>query len=303
VRRLPFLAACCLTCVWVFGQVVRDGTLAGQLAFYLPSAAVVAALAGLALLRIAYGHRREAAVLGLLALAPLAWVVAVENRWAPAVAAIPAPAGLRLVHWNVRHGWGWARLAPDAIAARADLYVFSEPPYSARERDVARARGFTGATMHLGEMALVARGTLGKPEWLSHDALQAVLVPWRVDGATWNLLLVDLLSDVRIRRDPLLHRLRLLAEQGKADVILGDLNAPRRSRALTPPPPGFVHAYEAGGSGWSATWPVPLPLWAIDQCLVGPRLQVVRYRLGFRRGSDHRMQVVDVVPRYHENIP
>jgi endonuclease/exonuclease/phosphatase family metal-dependent hydrolase len=92
----------------------------------------------------------------------------------------------------------------------------------------------------------------------------------------------------------------MLAEQHEADVILGDLNAPRRSRALTPPPPGFVHAYDAAGSGWSATWPVPLPLWAIDQCLVGPRLQVVGYRLGFRRGSDHRMQVVDMVPRYHE---
>jgi hypothetical protein len=50
-----------------------------------------------------------------------------------------------------------------------------------------------------------------------------------------------------------------------------------------------VHAYDVAGSGWSATWPIPLPLWAIDQCLVGPRLQVVVHTaLGFRRGSDHR---------------
>jgi hypothetical protein len=30
--------------------------------------------------------------------------------------------------------------------------------------------------------------------------MEAVLVPWHVDGATWNLLLVDLPSDVRIAR-------------------------------------------------------------------------------------------------------
>ena len=303
MRRLPSLAAFLMIGTWGVGQIVRDRTLAGQVAFYLPSALVCVALAGLALLRLVYGRRRQAAVWALIALIPLAWVMGVENRWTPAVAASAGVGRLRIVHWNIRHGWGWARIAPDAIAARADLYVFSEPPYAARERDVARARGFTGATLHLGEMSVIGRGTLGKPEWLAHDAMQAVLVPWSVDGATWNLLLVDLPSDIRIARDPLLRRVRLLAEQGEADVILGDFNAPRRSRALTPPPPGFVHAYDAAGSGWSATWPIPLPLWAIDQCLVGPRLQVVHYRLGFRRGSDHRMQLVDLMPRYHVGTP
>jgi hypothetical protein len=303
VKRLPWLAAACLTCAWGFGQIVRDRTFLGQLAFYLPSAAVALALAILALLRLAYGHRREAGVWALIALLPLTWVLAVENRWTPPAAASPGMGRLRIVHWNVRHGWGWARIAPDAVAARADLYVFSEPPYAARERDVARARGFRGATLHLGETAVVGRGTLGKPEWLAHDALEAVLVPWSVDGATWRLLVVDLQSDIRIARDPLLRRLRVLAERSGADVILGDFNAPRRSSALTPPPPGYVHAYDAAGSGWSATWPIPIPLWAIDQCLVGPRLQVVGYRLGFRRGSDHRMQLVDLMPRYHERTP
>ena len=299
MRRLPPLAALCLIGAWGAGQIVRDRTLAGQLAFYLPSAVVCGGLAVLALLRLVHGRRRQAAVWALIALLPLAWVMGVENRWTAAGAASAGMGRLRIVHWNIRHGWGWARIAPDAIAARADLYVFSEPPYAARERDVAKARGFTGATLHLGEMAVIARGKLGKPEWLSHDAMQVILVPWSVDGATWNLLLVDLPSDVRIARDPLLRRVRVLAEQREADVILGDFNAPRRSRALTPPPPGFVHAYDAAGSGWSATWPIPLPLWAIDQCLVGPRLQVVHYRLGFRRGSDHRMQLVDLMPRYH----
>ena len=299
MRRLPPLAALCLIGAWGVGQIVRDRTLAGQIAFYLPSAAVFVALAGFVLLRWAYGRKREAMAWAGIALLPLVWVLAVENRWTPAAGASPGKGRLRIVHWNVRHGWGWARIAPDAIAARADLYVFSEPPYAARERDIARARGFTAATLHLGEMAVVGRGVFGKPEWLSHDVLEVVRIPWHVDGATWNLLLVDLQSDIRIPRDPLLRRLRVLAERSAADVVLGDFNAPRRSRALTPPPPGYVHAYEAAGSGWSATWPIPLPLWTIDQCLVGPRLEVVGYRLGFRRGSDHRMQLVDLAPRYH----
>jgi hypothetical protein len=301
VRALLFALAWAALLAWSLGQVVGDATYAGQLAFYVPSPLVAALLGFCALVYRLKGRRRLALAAGLAALVPLAFVLCVEQRFtaAPAAAA-PGTKTLRIVHWNVRRGMEWERVVPIAVGAHADLYAFSEPPSGKREREVAAARGFTPETLRVGDVSLVARGSLGKPEWLSQDVLQAVLVPWVVDGRTWNVLLVDLPSDLRLARDPSLRRLREILDARRPDLVLGDLNAPRRSRALTPPPQGFVHAYDAAGSGWSATWPMPLPLWSIDHCLVGPRLRVVGYRLQGSSASDHRMQVVDVATGYHE---
>lgn len=287
-----------LALAWGFGQVVRDGTYLGQLAFYVPTPVVAVALGGMATIAWARARRRMAAAAAIAGLLPLVFLLAVEHRWTPAVTAPPGAAGLRVVHWNVRRGRDWAGAVPVAVRQRADLYAFSEPPYGGHARDVGDALG-DGAPLPVGEVALVARGTLGTPRWLSQGPLQAVLVPWTVDGATWRLLLVDLVSDVRVARHPLLTRLRDLIDAEQPDLVLGDLNAPRRSRALTPPPAGFVHAYDVAGRGWSATWPMPVPLWPIDQCLVGPRLRVTGYRLRGSRASDHRMQVIELAPRYH----
>ena len=77
------------------------------------------------------------------------------------------------------------------------------------------------------------------------------------------------------------------------DLVVGDFNAPRRSRALSPLPSGFVHAYEAVGSGWSYTWPVLCPLYSIDHCIVGQRIHPVVYNLESSWHSDHRRQVLE----------
>jgi endonuclease/exonuclease/phosphatase (EEP) superfamily protein YafD len=295
--RLLSLPAWALAVTWGLGQVLRDATYWSQLAFYVPTPLVAAVMLTVALLWRLRGRTRPAAAFGVAALLPLAFMVAVEHRWTrPAVAAPPADAiRLRVVHWNVRRGRFWDRVVPRAVAAGADLYAFSEPPYGGREREVAAARGFTAPPLRLGELALAARGRLGTPRWLSGGALQAVLVAWEVDGRTWSVLLADLPSNLQFARDPQLQRLRALLERHRPDLVLGDLNAPRRSRALAPLPPGFAHGYEAAGRGWSATWPMPLPIWSIDQCLVGPRLRVTGYRLRGSSASDHRMQIVDLV--------
>ena len=91
-------------------------------------------------------------------------------------------------------------------------------------------------------------------------------------------------------RDPNLREIVAWIERRQPDVVVGDFNAPRRSRALQPAPEGYAHAYESSGSGWSYTWPSLLPVLAIDQCLIGPRISPGRYRLGTSLLSDHRIQ-------------
>ncbi|MDQ1347436.1 MAG: vancomycin resistance protein VanJ, partial [Acidobacteriota bacterium] len=111
---------------------------------------------------------------------------------------------------------------------------------------------------------------------------------------TLGVLAVNVISSPRIPRDPLLERVVEMIERRSPDVVLGDFNAPRRSRALARLPAGFRHAYDAAGSGWSATWPARLPLLAIDQTIVGPRLEVRAYSLHTTRISDHRLQLTEL---------
>jgi len=66
----------------------------------------------------------------------------------------------------------------------------------------------------------------------------------------------------------------------RPDLVAGDFNAPRRSRAISPLPAGFAHAYDLAGCGWSYTWPVICPLYAIDQCIVSNSVRPIRYELG-----------------------
>jgi endonuclease/exonuclease/phosphatase (EEP) superfamily protein YafD len=231
----------------------------------------------------------------LLALAPAAVALLVECRWAPGPAA-PAAGGatLRVVHWNVSGGWVGPELQAREIAGhRPDLVVLSEAPERVARRVAPALPGFRHATF--GSLTLLAR-ELADGEWLERDRrLQVVRARFGWDGRTWSVLAVNLGSSLLEPRDPSLRRVVGQLERQRPDLVVGDFNAPRRSRALGRLPPGWRHAYDEAGAGWSATWPVPVPLLAIDQALVGPRLRTTAYRLSGTPWSDHRLQVVELV--------
>ncbi len=106
---------------------------------------------------------------------------------------------------------------------------------------------------------------------------------------------VDIGASLFNPRDPRLRKLTALMQTERPDLVVGDFNSRRRSRALCPLPGGFEHAYDAAGSGWSYTWPVPCPVLAIDQCIVGTRITPVMYELTSTLRSDHRMQTLDFI--------
>jgi endonuclease/exonuclease/phosphatase family metal-dependent hydrolase len=144
-------------------------------------------------------------------------------------------------------------------------------------------------------MAIVGRGKLTIGKNLMHDQAWAHLATWEPIGAAvgarpLTLLLGHLPSSLLIARHPRLQEIRSLIEMHHPDLIVGDFNTPRRSWVFAHLPKGYAHAYDVAGSGWSYTWPVPCPLWAIDQCIVGPRVEAIRYELHSKWASDHRLQ-------------
>lgn len=258
----------------------------------MPSPLVAAALLGVAL--VARVRRRPALRVAAAALLPAAVALLLETRWRPEVPPSATPP-LRVVHWNVSGGWVGAELQAREIASRRpDLVVLSEAPERAARRVAPALPGFRRATY--GSLTLFAR-ELGEGEWLARERqLQVVGASFGWGGRSWRVLAVNLGSSLLEPRDPSLRRVVALLQGHHPDLVVGDFNAPRRSRALARLPAGWRHAYEEAGSGWGATWPVPVPLLAIDQALVGPRLRATGYRLAATPWSDHRMQVIELGP-------
>jgi endonuclease/exonuclease/phosphatase (EEP) superfamily protein YafD len=295
VGRALFVMVLALWAAWLIGQIVQDRTWLTGLCFYVPSVAVAALSLALAIGCIRVRARRRSLAAIALMVPPLVMTIAIENRWTRAPLTASGAAPLRAVHWNIGYGiYGWAQVKTALVREHADLVVVSEAPRKATGEILASTLGPGYTGLRISSMAVMARGALRNVRrWANDDQLKAYSVTWDSVEGPIEILAVDVASNVLMARDPVLRRVSWLIEQTQPDLVVGDFNAPRRSRALNPPPPGYVHAYEAAGRGWSATWPLPCPMLAIDQCLLGRRIEPIRYDLLTARGSDHRAQVLD----------
>lgn len=279
--------------VWAVGQLARDATFLSGLCFYLPSVLAAVILAVAAVILAVARRRRLALLLVLLAVPPLAFVGFVENDFTPKPAGPPGEH--RLMHWNTKGPPARPGVGEYLIAEQADFYLLTDmagPAHIEVFRDQL-GPGYMAETF--GELAVVGRGRVEVGEELAHRGEFVVrAVTWTPADRPIALLAVDLPSDIWVPRDPLLREVNEWIARRQPDLVVGDFNAPRRSWALANLPPGYRHAYHTAGGGWGATWRVRTPMYAIDQCIHGPRVRPASYRLGGLGGqSDHLYQVFD----------
>jgi endonuclease/exonuclease/phosphatase (EEP) superfamily protein YafD len=273
--------------IWAIGQWYRDTYWLTGILFYIPTPVVVAALLVGFALTAAFRYWRAAIVIGMLMIAPLWMLLFIENHFlfTPARA---TKSDLTLIHWNIKGGNPRNR-KNNALsrleAMKADIIVLSDAPW------VSWHLKLTGmSTLQLGRMAVYTAGEVVLEKDLSDGPLKAYLLRWQSRFGDIRLLLGDLVSSLRVHRAPHLSQLVGYLNIYKPDILVGDLNSPRRSKALSALHAGYQHAYDIAGSGWSYTWPWPLPVYAIDNCVVGPTIIVSDYELRASRYSDHRMQ-------------
>jgi vancomycin resistance protein VanJ len=287
--------------VWAIGQWARESTWITGLCFFVPSPAL--GVVGLVLSAWAWrrGRIRHAAALVGLALAPLWSTALIENHLGARPNEGPPPAEdaaapLRVVHWNACRGcWGAERIWRELQRWPADMYVLSETPADVDWERAAAAWGPGWQVVYREDAAVLARGRLTAGGVREMEGGWTFPVEWVHDNARLRLLVVDLSPRFSIPRRPLLEWVRAQVFADEPDLVVGDFNTPRRARGLSPLAPGFVHAYDVAGSGWSYTFPTVVAMTGIDQCFVGPRLRVRGYRLVTTLASDHRMQVVDLL--------
>ncbi|MEM7353295.1 MAG: endonuclease/exonuclease/phosphatase family protein [Acidobacteriota bacterium] len=283
---------------WLIGQWLRDRWWLSGLCFYIPSPVLCAALLLSAPLLWRKGRRRVAAAALLASLLPALVIVSLENRWGalpvdptvdPTARAIPSE--LTLVHWNVFRGWlGWDRVQQRLAEHPADIYVLSELPESlGAQRVAAFGDGFSlirHSTLGIGCRGFV-EGRSERPPSADIGLLYAVC---QVGDQHVSILAADLPASPWIARGPRLREVKRWVEHYRPDITVGDFNAPRRSLELSNLSPGYAHAYAVAGRGWSYTWPEPLPVLAIDQCILGPGVRAEHYRIHTSWLSDHRLQ-------------
>jgi len=179
-----------------------------------------------------------------------------------------------------------------------DLVVLSEAGSKTGIEALQTALGEGGQSLHFAGLAVLSKDPLRLGVTLLEQRRTMVrLVDWDRPEGTVRLMVVDLPSELSVPRDPLLQKINRLIEEHQPDLVIGDFNAPRRSRAFSQLPAGYRHAFESAGQGCGYTWPILVPMLAIDHCLHGPRIVPVRYELRTSLSSDHRLQVFDAAIR------
>ncbi len=299
---------------WVLGALaalgavlqlsVKDRWPVVAILFYALPLPVVAALLGA--LAGALGpwmkRRRPALAALLLAGAALGWwlgaALFLREGAAPPGGVQPA----RVLFWNANRGnLGPAGTARAARAAGADLAFVVE--FCGGETPEARAawrKAFAGynAVFPGEKMAIFSRGEVepGGIEKLD-DGSYAARARVSVSGRPVNVILVDIRATLTRHRGPALARLAELVRESPADgplLVLGDFNTPRNSALLAPLRAELVNAFETAGRGLDATWPVPLPVHAIDQVWVGRALRAAGCRHFSTWRSDHRQVLCEL---------
>lgn len=295
INRAIAVVALILSVLWVAGQYYRDRTIMTSLFFFIPSPFVFAL--SLYCLGVTIITKKKTFLFTFIAIVIVSGIMVfhVENRFFVNDGAIVKGQRARLVHWNVFRG----RLGWDAIEGRlqeknAEIIVLNEttPEFGryVAKNPYWRDYGYFRA----GNFTFLGRGQFWRGRWLEEKKeLRAYLFHWKYQNREYKIIAAHLASNPLTPRDPLLKRLVYHIAAIEPDLVVGDFNAPRRSGKLDPLPEGYLHAYEKVGKGWSYSWPVPVPLYAIDQCILGRNIVPVQYKLESTVASDHRMQTLD----------
>jgi vancomycin resistance protein VanJ len=277
---------------WALGQVFRDVTWLSGLLFYFPSPILALLLWAAAIQSFFRRRAKWALTFALLSIGPMAFVLRIENHFpgnGPRGNYASETMYLRAVHWNIYHAkLDWHKVRAKLDSSAADLIILSEAPENLSAADFP-ATNF----LKLDSMVLISRFPLKLLSNHCSDNRLAYSIEWKPPRQSLVVLVADLPSSLLLARHPLLEELCELVESTRADLLFGDLNAPRRSLALSQLPPGYRHADDSVGTGWSYTWPSPLPVFALDHCIHGPKITPLAYHLNSSFASDHRLQVFD----------
>lgn len=210
----------------------------------------------------------------------------------------PSDDSIRVSCWNVARGLGgWDGVVDGVQKLDADVIVLVETDRLPDAEQVWK-KAMPGRSVKLlpRGLTLIVQGEAGEPRTLplrSHCTASAVDVT--VQGQGLTIVAVDILSAPYAPRGLPLNQLAASVDPiDRPTIILGDFNTPPESVWFAPLRERFANAFEAAGSGYAATWPVPLPVLTLDQIWVDRSLSVESCRHEWSAHSDHRPVIATI---------
>jgi endonuclease/exonuclease/phosphatase family metal-dependent hydrolase len=183
--------------------------------------------------------------------------------------------------------------------ATSDVIGLVEAGGSSEERKTFWLDRFPGydAYMAGGGVVILVKGRI-----VDHHTMpvagnsRCAVVEAEVHGHRLRVLVLDAIVRPFSDRREVVREVFQLARAGEPmpTVVMGDFNTPADSVWFEEPRRDFKHVFESAGRGMLATWPVPLPVLAIDHIWVSRDLDVHCSRIGWTWVSDHRPIHADV---------
>lgn len=218
----------------------------------------------------------------------------------PGSAVTPAPQSLRVVYWNIARGKfaGWSQLADRIREFDADIVAIAEATDDeVQSQDFWKPRfsGYSSLTLGDGLVVLVKGTVLEKPCDVQVKDGTIRHLSLKIGGTPLELILADLPSHPLVSRGPILGSLFQLMEslRDRPTLVVGDFNTPPTSVWFQPWRKDWRHAWEVAGHGYRPTWPLPVPVLALDHVWGNDLLTFHDCAGGWSRASDHRPLIVE----------
>lgn len=209
------------------------------------------------------------------------------------------PSHLRVVFWNVAHGFfGWNAIDWQIANADADVIGLCEANRRGRD-DPDWQRLYPDYEVSAGPSGLVllTRGKildedydyLGRRGWCKHLRIE-------LQGRQLDIVLIDLKARPLYSRQDHFRKLNAVLDTlpERPALLMGDFNTPPDSVFFESIRRHYQNAFESSGSGHHATWPIPLPVLALDQIWASAAIEVHHCRLGWTWCSDHRPVIAEL---------
>ncbi len=218
----------------------------------------------------------------------------------PAVRSVAADADsssnrdLKVVFWNVARGLrGWDVVFDKLKSLDADVYGLAEVDplnHDMLQRVQREFPNYEVAPFRHG-MVILSRFPISSQQNLE-TTINAFFGSVDVEfaGQELRFIVADMHSWPLLFREAPMQTLCeiAMATADRPTVFMGDLNTPNDSVFCEKFRDEFVSPFEQQGRGFDCTWPVPLPIMAIDHLWINRLWNVKSCNLGWTWVSDHR---------------
>lgn len=200
---------------------------------------------------------------------------------------------LTVLFWNVARHDDLTAAAAYIRRADPDIVGLVEVKGSARDRREFWMHALPGYDISIlgSGMQLLTKGTAGEasPHQL-HGNSECRELEVTIRGRRIHCIVVDIESDVFRSRRTALEQLavRAAVHHDEPVLIMGDFNTPPDSIHFSLFRESLRQLFDACGSGYAPTWPVPWPVLQLDQIWINEHAEGVSCIHGWSRASDHR---------------